>query len=69
MFAVATVTTISCILGRQYRPILNLTFLDFYVAAWLKTDENIGHLHILRLVPEHVLAFNIWLMEDHGTVT
>ncbi len=30
MFAVATGTTFSCSLGRLYRPVLSLSFLDVY---------------------------------------
>jgi hypothetical protein len=31
MFAMATGTTISCSLGRQYGPVLRLSFLDAFV--------------------------------------
>jgi hypothetical protein len=40
MFVVATGTTISCSLGRQYRPVLSLSFLDVYEEDETKERSN-----------------------------
>jgi hypothetical protein len=36
MLAAATGTTISCLLGRQYGPVLSLSLLDVYGYQWAK---------------------------------
>ncbi len=50
MFAKVTGTAISCSLGRQYKPILSLSFLDIYDVAPLCLNSHLHSYFLLYLL-------------------
>jgi hypothetical protein len=61
-FAVASETAISCCLGRQYRPVLSLSFLDSYVLISLASlPDLLSMLGLVNYLPNIIFLFKRFL--------